>query len=86
MGTSRDDDLRELHRIMNDPDKPKHVRRTAHRSFENILKQSKDKKLEDLRWKLIQATRANDKKWIESYERQIEEYSWRMGYAKPVTE
>lgn len=86
MDMSRESDLRELHRVMNDPDKPLYARNAAHRSYQNIQKQMNDRKLTDLRIALIKAVRNDDHDIIQKYEKQIEEYSWRMGYAKPATE
>lgn len=86
MDLSREPDLRELHRVMNDPVKPKWAREAAHRSFQIIQRQMNDRALTHLRHCLIRAVRANDHKWITRYEKQIEEYSWRMGYVKPTTE
>lgn len=81
MDTSRLDDMKRLHRMFTDPNKPESIRRNAHRSFENIKKQLADKKLAEMRHRLILAIRANDTKYIEKFEQQIDEYTKRRGYA-----
>ena len=80
MDTSRIDDLNRLKRMFTDYTKPEQIRRNAHRSFENIKRQIKDRKLVEMRHRLVKAIRANDTKYINKFEQQIDEYTKRLGY------
>jgi Txe/YoeB family toxin of Txe-Axe toxin-antitoxin module len=77
---SRIPDLERLHKTFNNPDKPHNVRVTAYEAYKNILRQYKDRKLAEMRHRLIEAIKADDHEWIDKYEQQIIEYSHRMGY------
>ena len=84
MDSSRDDDLARLYQIFSDPFQDEATRRNAHRSFQNIQKQVKDRKLTALRHHLIHAVQIGDEKSVENLEQTIHEYSWRKGYNKPT--
>lgn len=85
MDTSRDADLKHLKELFDNPLKPMHIRKAAYKSFNNILRQLKDKKLADMRLELIRATRAEDIRAVEMIEKRLTEYSWRKGYNQPPT-
>lgn len=80
MDASRDADFSNLHRIFNDPMQPQWKRRQAFQGYQKLQEQVKDRKLSGLRLRLIKALRADDTKAVSKIERQINEYSWRMGW------
>ena len=80
MDSSRDADLKRLHDMFEDKSKSLYVRKNAYRSFHNILRQVKDRKLAELRHRLTKAIIAGDTHFIEKIERVIDEYAWSMGY------
>lgn len=77
MDGSRDDDLRALKARMEDQLLPLGERRRAWRSFNKILVQLKDKKLIDLRYRLVRAHRADDADVAEKLVDQIHEHTIR---------
>lgn len=80
MDWTREGDLTRLHKVFNDPLKSRHERRLAHDTFNKILRQLKDKKLTELRRRLIRAHNAEDVDAAEKITEEIYEYSRRMGY------
>lgn len=74
MDNSRDHDLADLNRRMNDPTKPMWVRQKAWRTFNKILSQVSDRTLVELRHRLIRANIANDVDAAERIELQIKDY------------
>lgn len=83
MDTSRDVDLHRLKSMFNDHTKPSFIRQNAYKSFGNIRRQIKDRKLATLRLRLIRATRAEDAEAAPRLEQLIQDYSRKMGYVKP---
>lgn len=75
MDNSRDHDLAELSKRMNDPTKPMWVRKSAWRTFNKILSQVSDKKLVELRHRLIRANIASDVAAVAKIELQIKDYT-----------
>lgn len=78
-------DLDHLERIINNPDKPQHARFGAAKAKDNILSQYKDKKLVELRHRLMRAAAAGDEmaEWRISNEirkhtkqKQLEKPTW----------
>ena len=80
MDWTREGDLTRLHKVFNDPLKSRHERRLAHDTFNKILRQLKDKKLTELRRRLIRANIADDDAAVERITEEIHEYSRRAGY------
>ena len=80
MDWTREGDLTRLHKVFNDPLKSRHERRLAHDTFNKILRQLKDKKLTELRRRLIRANIADDDAAVERITEEIHEYSRRKGY------
>jgi hypothetical protein len=81
MDWTREGDLTRLHKVFNDPLKSRHERRLAHDTFNKILRQLKDKKLTELRRRLIRANIADDNDAaVERITEEIHEYSRRAGY------
>ena len=80
MDGTREGELKRLSEVFNNPLKSRHERRLAHDTFNKILRQVKDKKLTELRRRLIRAHQANDTEAAEKITDEIEAYSWRMGY------
>lgn len=81
MDNSRDADLYALHKRFNDYSLSKTVRKRAYDTFQFVQAQVKDKKLAELRHRLIKAHRANDVEMVERFEAQIKEYTrhkWRL--------
>lgn len=84
MDQGRYNDLLRLERLMNNPDKPRYVRRGADKARKNIINQLKDRKLQAMRDRLIKASQAHDEyqEWkianqMRAYTKQaqMEEYS-----------
>lgn len=80
MDGSRAKDLDMFRERMEDVTLPMSKRRQAANHFFLIRAQIKDRKLAELRHRLIKATRANDLEYIEKFEGQIKQHSYRMGY------
>ena len=80
MDWTREGDLTRLHKVFNDPLKSRHERRLAHDTFNKILRQLKDKKLTELRRRLIRANIADDNDAVERITEEIHEYSRRKEY------
>lgn len=75
MDNSRDHDLIALHKRFNDFSLPKLTRTRAWRSFNKILAQVRDKKLVEMRHRLVRAKLANDSDAADKIELQIEDYT-----------
>lgn len=82
MDGSRESDLRALKTRMEDTTLPLYLRNRAYRKFNDILTQSKDSVLTELRNRLVRAHRANDTDIAAKIEGQIRAYSDKMGYGK----
>lgn len=80
MDSSRDEDLKRLKSVFENPNKSKFVRNQAHTSLQSILRQIKDRKLTSMRQRLIGAIRAEDETETARIQEQIKEYSYRQGY------
>lgn len=80
MDRTREGDLSKLHKVLNDPLLPIGQRQRAHRSFESILRQMKDKTVNRLRYRLAKATIAGDSESVENITMLLEDYSMRRGY------
>ena len=85
MDGTREGELKRLHEVFNNPLKSRHERRLAHDTFNKILRQIKDKKLTELRRRLIRAHNAEDVDAAEKITEEIYEYSQRMGYKEKNT-
>lgn len=82
MDNSRDHDLRMLHARMHNPDLSLYSRKVAWRSFNKILAQVNDRKLTELRHRLIRARIDKDLDAVEKIELQLKEYTRIKGYEK----
>ena len=80
MDGTREGELKRLSEVFNDPLKSRHERRLAHDTFNKMLRQVKDKKLTELRRRLIRAHNAGDVNAAEKITDEIYDYSRRMGY------
>ena len=80
MDATRGGDLSKLHNIFNDPLVPIGRRKNAHRSFQKIHAQMRDRKLNNLRHRLAKANLASDSDATEKLTEEIEMYSMRKGY------
>jgi hypothetical protein len=79
MDNSRDADLAALHKRFNDYSLSRTVRERAYRTFQNIQAQVKDRKLVELRHRLVKAHVANDVEAVERFEGQIREHIRKTG-------
>lgn len=80
MDGTREDNLKSLKEDMDNPLLPMGTRQKAHRTFNNILRQIKDRKLISMRERLLRAHRAGDDKVAEKITLEINEYAKRAGY------
>lgn len=60
MDSSREVDINRLRKALNDPKRSLGRKRMAHKAMKNIVKQMKDRKLTNMRYRLIKAARAHD--------------------------
>lgn len=74
MDNSREHDLWILSRRMNDAMRPLWARKSAYRAYTKILDEMSDRKLVELRHRLIRANRASDINEAEKIELQIRDY------------
>lgn len=74
MDSSRDADLRRLKAVMNNPEKSRGIRRTAHRTAKAIVKQMRDRTLREMRYRLVKAARAHDPNVEWKIANQIKDY------------
>lgn len=70
----REAQLRQLKKVINDPNKPKFVRHRADQAYKKIVEQLRDPKLMALRERLIKATRAGDGRATDKITKLIREY------------
>lgn len=82
MDSSRDRDLYLLKERMEDDSLSDTQRSGARRIFDSIRMKQKDRKLSELRRRLVYATKAADHDAIEALQAHIKEHSYRMGYEK----
>ena len=80
MDGSREADLRILKERMNDPSKPKWLRKDAHRKYFKIRSQLGDRTLFGLRMRLIRAIRSADETAIDKLNLLIGDYSKKHGW------
>lgn len=72
--STRDADIKEYLDIIDDMSRPYVERKRYWKHLQDVIRQSKDRKLEHLRTALIKATQANDKLWMWKYQGQIKQY------------
>lgn len=75
MDGTRDKDLSMLHKRFNDVSLPLYKRREAHLRFQGIQAQVKDRKLVELRHRLVKAIKAEDVVYIQRFQQMIEDHS-----------
>lgn len=85
MDTSRERDLSHLHKVFTDPTRSLFARKEAYRSFQGIQAQMNDRKLAELRYRLIKSIRAGDNEATDKLELQIRDYAKRQWWYIPRT-
>lgn len=78
----READLEYLKSVSNDYSIPYATRKVAYRKFQNILRQVQDKELNEMRLRLIRATKARDAEFVENMTEKIRVYSRKKGYVR----
>lgn len=81
--STRDSDIKEYLEIIENISLPYAERKRYWNHLQDVIKQSKDRKLEALRIALIKATHAGDKLWQWKYQGQINQYLKREHLERP---
>lgn len=74
MDSSRDADFKHLRSVIANPKKPRGVKRAAHIAAKKIVSQMRDRKLTQMRHRLVKAARAHDEHVEWKLTNQIRDY------------
>lgn len=83
MDGSREEDLKSLYAISNNPALTKEARQISRKNFVNIKERMRDRQLTKLRYALIQSMRHGLEEDAAKIGKQIQEYSRKKGWYKP---